>query len=62
MIQQCEWDEREIFMDAKKRMSTLHGELNEASSFAVRVDGMTGEEDRVLPLCWFELQKETGKY
>lgn len=31
---------------------TLNSELNEASSFSIRVDGVTGEEDRVLTLCW----------
>lgn len=31
---------------------TLDSELDKASSFSIRVDGMTGKEDRVLPLCW----------
>lgn len=31
---------------------TLNSELNEASSFSIRVDGVTGEEDRVLTLGW----------
>lgn len=43
---------------------TLNGELNEASSFSIRVDGVTGEEDRVLTLCWLQLfeEKQKGKY
>lgn len=34
---------------------TLNSELDEASSFSVRVDGVTGKENRVLPLCWLQL-------
>lgn len=34
---------------------TLNGELDEASSFSVRVDGVTGKENGVLTLCWFQL-------
>lgn len=43
---------------------TLNGELNEASSFSIRVDGVTGEEDRVLALRWLQLfeEKQKGKY
>lgn len=37
---------------------TLNSELNEASSFSVRVDGVTGEEDRVLALCRLQLFEE----
>lgn len=33
-------------------MVTLNSELNKASSFAVRVDGVAGKEDRVLTLRW----------
>lgn len=40
---------------------TLNSELNEASSFSIRVDGMTGEEDRVLTLRWLQLFEERQK-
>lgn len=34
---------------------TLNSELDEASSFPVRVDGVTGKENRVLTLGWLQL-------
>lgn len=34
---------------------TLDGELDQASVFTIRVDRMTGEEDRVPAVSWFQL-------
>lgn len=40
----------------------MNGELDEASSFSVRVDGVTGKENGVLALCWLQLRRgEEGK-
>lgn len=41
--------------------STLDGELDQASVLAVRVDGMTGEEDGVPTVSWFQLQTFWGE-
>lgn len=40
---------------------TLDGELDQASVLAVRVDGMTGEEDRVPAVSWFQLRTFPGE-
>lgn len=40
---------------------TLDGELDQASVLAVRVDGMTGEEDRVPAVSWFQLRTFQGE-
>lgn len=34
---------------------TLHGELDDSSVFTKGVDGMAGEEARVLSNCWHDL-------
>lgn len=40
---------------------TLNSELDEASSFPVRVDGVTGKENGVLALCWLQLWRGDGR-
>lgn len=41
--------------------STLDGELDQASVLAVGVDGVTGEEDRVPAVSWFQLRTFQGE-
>lgn len=54
-------DGEEPALGIEAALVTLNSELNEASSFSIRVDGMTGEEDRVLTLSWLQLFEERQK-
>lgn len=55
---------RPALLSIRAAVLTLNGELNEASSFSIRVDGVTGEEDRVVTLRWLQLfeERQKGKY
>lgn len=41
--------------------STLNCELDDSSVFAVRVDGVAGEEARVIPHCGHDLAEAEGQ-